>query len=146
MPGSVSLSKEGKPKSAIPEELRPENIRVLCVYGDAGWGRVVAQCKYQTGHVKGDFVRAYAALIRDRWHPRSAPECITCVAWIVKPLLVPDFAQQLAVELGLPFLPVIEKIRETGAAKAHGEQCAAASQSGSISVNRDTLAAPVIHQ
>jgi len=40
------------------------------------------------------------------------PEWVTCVPSRAHPELVPDFTQRLADALGLPFRPVVEKIRD----------------------------------
>src|SRR5216683_3049343 len=110
---AVGYSKEGKLKTTIPEGLRPEEGRALCIYGDAGWGRIVAHCKYDAGHFNDQLVAASATLIRDRWQPDPFPQWLTYVPSKRKPLLVSDFARRLAALLGIPFLPVIDKARET---------------------------------
>ena len=145
MPAAIGYSKQGKPKSTIPEDLRPEVGRALCIYGDAGWGRVVAQCKYGAGHFRDELVEASATLIRDRWKPDPIPEWITGVPSKRHPSLVSEFARRLAAQLGIPFLTVIEKTRETEPQKRMENS---AQQLRNVleafSVSRDILAAPVI--
>jgi ATP-dependent DNA helicase RecQ len=145
MPSAVSYSKKGKPKTTIPEDLRPEGSRALCIYGDAGWGRMVAQCKYDGGHFKNELVAASATLIRDRWQPDPFPQWITCVPSKRKPLLVSDFARRLAAQLGIPFLSVVEKTRETEPQKRMENSAQQVHNLlGAFSVERGILAAPVI--
>jgi ATP-dependent DNA helicase RecQ len=145
MPAAVGYSKQGKLKTTIPEDLRPEEGRVLCIYGDAGWGRIVAQCKYDAGHFNGELVVASATLIRDRWQPDPFPQWLTCAPSKRKPLLVSDFARRLAELLGIPFLPVIEKARETEPQKRMENSAQQVRNLlGAFSVERGILAAPVI--
>ncbi len=95
----------------LPQNLRPLQGRVLSRWGDAGWGRVVATGKH-ANRFSDDLVAASVELIRDRWSPTPMPEWVTCVPSRVHPELVPDFTQRLADALGLPFRPVVEKIRD----------------------------------
>ncbi|MSU57458.1 MAG: RecQ family ATP-dependent DNA helicase [Pedosphaera sp.] len=101
-----------RPKTTIPERIRPEPGRVLCIYGDAGWGEEVARCKYETGAFSDALVDATACLIRDKWRPQPPPEWITAAPSRTHPTLVADFAQRLAERLGVPFVAVIHKRRE----------------------------------
>jgi ATP-dependent DNA helicase RecQ len=57
-------------------------------------------------------VKAAAALIRNRWSPSPFPEWVTCVRSLARPELVPGFARALADELGLPFVDVVQKVRD----------------------------------
>ena len=145
MPSAVSYSKKGKLKTTIPEDLRPEGSRALCIYGDAGWGRIVAQGKYDAGHFNDELVVASATLIRDLWQPDPFPQWITCVPSKRKPLLISDFARRLAAQLGIPFLSVVEKTRETEPQKRMENSAQQVRNLlGAFSVERDILAAPVI--
>jgi len=131
--------------TAISENLRPEQGRALCIYGDAGWGRAVKQCKYDTGHFTDELVEASAALIRDRWKPDPFPRCLTCVPSKRRHLLVADFARRLAQHLGIPFLPKIEKTRETEPQKRMENSAQQVRNLlGAFSVERDILTASVI--
>ena len=144
-PAAVGYSREGKLKTTIPEDLRPEEGRALCIYGDAGWGRIVAHCKYDAGHFNDQLVAASATLIRDRWQPDPFPQWLTYVPSKRKPLLVLDFARRLAALLGIPFLPVIEKARETEPQKRMENSAQQVHNLlGAFSVGRGILAAPVI--
>ncbi len=95
----------------LPQNLRALQGRVLSRWGDAGWGRVVATGKH-ANRFSDDLVAASVELIRDRWSPKPMPEWVTCVPSRVDPELVPEFTQRLADALGLPFRPVVEKIRD----------------------------------
>jgi ATP-dependent DNA helicase RecQ len=102
----------GRPKTAIPEPLRAEPGRVLCIYGDSGWGEEVARGKYLTGVFDDALVSAAEALIREKWKPQPFPEWVTAAPSRKHPVLVADFAQRLAERLGIPFVAVIQNRRE----------------------------------
>lgn len=82
--------------------------KALCVWGDAGWGGLVRQGKYHDGHFSDDLVFACVKMIND-WNPQPSPTWVTCVPSLRHPKLVPNFAQRVAVALGLPFHEVIAK-------------------------------------
>ncbi|GHT95605.1 ATP-dependent DNA helicase RecQ [Betaproteobacteria bacterium] len=82
--------------------------KVLCVWGDAGWGDLVRQGKYHDRHFSDDLVAACVKMIH-AWKPQPAPTWVTCVPSLRHPDLVPNFAQRLAGALGLPFHAIIVK-------------------------------------
>lgn len=92
----------------IPEQLRADPGKALCVWGDAGWGDAVRKGKYSDGRFSDDLVGAAVEVFR-RWKPQPAPTWVTCVPSLRHPDLVPDFARRLAAALKLPFHAVIEK-------------------------------------
>jgi ATP-dependent DNA helicase RecQ len=47
-----------------------------------------------------------------RWQPQPFPTWVTCVPSWNRPELLPNFAQRLAEKLGLPFKPVVRKVRQ----------------------------------
>ena len=107
------------PKDALPEygwswnlpnEVRAEIGRVMSIWGDAGWGEIVAREK-QAGRFGDELVHATVEMIRERWKPEPWPSWVTCVPSNRQPTLVPDFARRLANALSLPFLPVVVKIK-----------------------------------
>jgi len=89
-------------------QLRPQIGRVLCRWGDAGWGKLVADQKH-TGHFEDDLLEALAEMIQQRWKPAPFPEWVTCVPSLKHPTLVPALARRLAERLGLPFHDVVRK-------------------------------------
>jgi len=106
-PGGV-----GDKRGRIPENLRNESGRVLCIYRDAGWGRLVASNKYTDGYFSDELVDAAVELIK-AWQPNPFPVWVTAIPSLRRPLLVADFAQRLARKLGIPFHSVLVKTRET---------------------------------
>ncbi|QVL48004.1 MAG: RecQ family ATP-dependent DNA helicase [Thiocapsa sp.] len=95
-------------KGFIDPAHQAESGKALCVWGDAGWGGLVRQGKYHDGHFSDDLVAACVRMIRE-WKPQPTPTWVTCVPSLRHPDLVPNFAQRLAVALGLPFHLVIAK-------------------------------------
>nr|MDJ0844749.1 ATP-dependent DNA helicase RecQ [Crocosphaera sp.] len=94
----------------IKPELKAETGRALCLWGDAGWGQLVKQGKYETNHFDDQLVEAMAKMI-ERWNPQPKPTWITCIPSLNRPHLVPNFSQRLARRLQIPFIAVVEKIK-----------------------------------
>lgn len=93
---------------AIDEALQAQQGKALCVWGDAGWGGLVRRGKYHDGRFADELVGACAKMLRE-WSPNPRPTWITFVPSLRHPTLVPDFAQRLAAELGLPFRVALVK-------------------------------------
>jgi len=100
----------------LPPNLRAETGRVLSRWGDAGWGRMVADQKH-AGRFGDDLVMAMAEMIRERWQPQPAPTWVTCIPSRNHPELVPDFGARLAQRLGIPFHAAVVKVRDNQAQK-----------------------------
>jgi len=98
-------------KGNLPHGLRAQEGRVLSRWGDAGWGRTVADNKH-AGRFSDDLVEAMAEMILQRWQPNPAPQWVCCVPSRNHPELVPDFARRLAARLGLPFLDAVSKVKD----------------------------------
>jgi ATP-dependent DNA helicase RecQ len=109
-PRTVEAGRGGELKTTIPTDLRPEQGRVLCIYGDAGWGPLVARGKYETGVFADELVEAATRLVRERWKPAPAPAWVVGVPSLNRPELVPGFAARLAARLGLPVATVLRKV------------------------------------
>ena len=90
--------------------------RVLCMWGDAGWGSLVRQGKSHDGRFADQLVEACAAMVRS-WAPQPAPGWVACIPSHRHANLVPDFARRLAAALNLPFHPVLEKTDDRPAQK-----------------------------
>jgi ATP-dependent DNA helicase RecQ len=100
----------------IASELQAQPGRVLCMWGDAGWGALVRQGKAQDGRFADPLVEACAAMVRT-WAPQPAPAWVACIPSRRHPELVHDFARRLALALALPFHPVLEKTDDRPAQK-----------------------------
>jgi ATP-dependent DNA helicase RecQ len=92
----------------LPKDLQAETGKILSRWGDAGWGRLVAEDKH-TGRFRDELVAAMGEMVEDRWRPEPPPEWVTCVPSRRHPELVPDFARRLAQRLGLPFIDAVQK-------------------------------------
>lgn len=95
-------------KGAISTAHQAEPGKALCVWGDAGWGGLVREGKYNDGHFSDDLVAACVKIIQE-WNPQPPPTWVTCIPSLRHPDLVPNFAQRLAAALALPFHTVIVK-------------------------------------
>lgn len=92
-------------------DLVAQEGRVLSRWGDAGWGRTVADNKH-AGRFSDELVEAMAEMIQQRWQPNPAPQWVCCVPSRNHPELVPDFARRLAARLGLPFVDAVSKVKD----------------------------------
>lgn len=95
----------------LPQALRAQEGRALSRWGDAGWGRTVADNKH-AGRFSDELVEAMAEMIQQRWQPNPAPAWVCCVPSRNHPELVPDFARRLAARLGLPFIDAVIKVKD----------------------------------
>lgn len=94
----------------IKNNLKAEPGRALSLWGDAGWGEFVKKGKYQDHYFNDELVKGAFEMIQ-RWQPQPFPSWVTCVPSLNRPELVPNFAQRLANQLNLPFIPVVRKIK-----------------------------------
>lgn len=92
-------------------DLTAETGRILSRWGDAGWGRLVADGKH-AGRFDNRLVKAVVEMMRRRWVPDPVPCWVTCVPSLSNPNLVPDFARRVGSALGIPFLDVVRKVRQ----------------------------------
>ena len=111
LPEAIERYEHGRLKMTIPERLRAQPGRVLCMYGDAGWGREVARGKYETGRFSDALVAAAAELIQSQWQPDPPPQWVTAVPSEHHSELVQDYARRLGAKLGLPFVAALRKSR-----------------------------------
>ena len=96
---------------SIRDEYQAEVGKALCIWGDAGWGRLVRSGKYEHQRFADELVKASARLIRE-WEPQVVPTWVTCIPSKRRPSLLPDFAKRLAATLGLPFRAALVKTDE----------------------------------
>ena len=102
---------------SIPVQQRAQAGKALCIWGDPRWGELVRRGKYQDGRFGDALVRACADLMA-QWTPRPAPEWVTCIPSGRHPRLVPNFAERLATEMGLPFHLSLSKIEDRAEQKS----------------------------
>jgi ATP-dependent DNA helicase RecQ len=124
----------------IAGEQRAQEGRVLCRWGDPGFGEVVRRGKQLDHRFDDRLVDAAARLIRDRWKPDPAPTWITCVPSRRHRTLVPDFAGRLARRLGLPFIECVRKVRDTEPQKTRSNSFQQAHNLlGAFAIDRSTV-------
>ena len=133
----------GMPRYGVRGMLSPEHRaeagKALCIWGDAGWGGLVRRGKYRDGRFADDLVRACADLMA-QWTPRPAPEWVTCIPSRRRPDLVPDFAERLATEMGLPFRRSLSKVEDRAEQKSMANSVQQARNvDGSLAVSLEPL-------
>lgn len=140
--GLAGLAVKGNTLITPALNLRPGKI--LCTWGDAGWGELVRLGKYRDGHFSDDLVAACVNLIQE-WAPNPAPQWVTCIPSNRHPHLVPNFAQRLATALNVPFYPVLLK---TDARPPQKEMANSSQQArnvdGSLRIERVVPPGPVL--
>ena len=94
----------------LPLNLQAKEGRVLSRWGDAGWGKQVADDKHSM-HFRNELVDAVVEMICERWQPEPFPTWVCCVPSMNHPQLVPDFAQRLANKLGIQFIDAVTKVK-----------------------------------
>lgn len=107
---------EGR-RGNIPPDLRASLGYALSMWGDAGWGALVKQGKYESGRFADELVEASAEMVLNNWAPDPFPGWVTAVPSLRHPELVPDVAARLAGALGLPYVSALRKVHETPAQK-----------------------------
>jgi ATP-dependent DNA helicase RecQ len=138
----------GLPQMGVRGRITPERQmqpgKILCVWGDAGWGAMVRRGKYQDHRFADDLVNACARLVCG-WAPQPPPRWVTCIPSRRHPGLVPDLASRLAAALGLPFHNALEKVDHRPEQKnmANSSQ-QARNVGGSLAVSRALPAGPVL--
>lgn len=121
-----------------------EEGRALSLWLDAGWGKLVEDCKLRN-HFSDELVEATAQMIEQRWHPTPTPTWICCVPSLNQTILVPDFSYRLARRLGLPFYNIVSKVRATDRQKNQRNsfhQCI--NLDGAFVINGEVLQGPAL--
>lgn len=95
----------------IPLAMLAHEGRALTRWGHLGLGPLVGSGK-RSGWFDDALVEAAVLFLTDVWQPNPSPQWITCVPSLRHPDLVPDLARRIAEGCGLPFLPVIAKVRD----------------------------------
>jgi ATP-dependent DNA helicase RecQ len=84
--------------------------RVLCRWGEAGWGEIAMHGK-KDGYFDERLMAASAKLIKERWAPNPFPSWLTYIPSHNHPDLVSKFAEGLARELQIQCIDVVHKIK-----------------------------------
>jgi ATP-dependent DNA helicase RecQ len=127
------------PGTVIGAELMAQEGRALSLWGDAGWGRLVREGKYQAGKFRDDLIEGCLQML-ESWRPDPAPAWVTCIPSLTHQDLVPDFARRLAARMGLPFVPCLKKIRQNEQQKREQNSFQQAKNlDGVFEANKDSL-------
>lgn len=95
-------------KNNILIESQCEQGLVLSNYGDAGWGKLVAECKYEKGYFDEQLLNASVELLQDYVKDNDI-KWVTNISSRRRPDLVRNFAKKLASCMKLEYRDVIEK-------------------------------------
>jgi ATP-dependent DNA helicase RecQ len=95
-------------RRAIPPGERSEPGKVLCLWGDGGWGGAVAAGRAAGRSYDADLVEGLAALVAG-WAPEPSPTWVTAMPSATAGDRVSDLAAALAALLDLPFVASIER-------------------------------------
>lgn len=96
-------------KNTISADYMCEEGRVLSNYGDAGWGKCVAECKYKIGVFDDQLIEASIELLKD-FVVENNIKWVTSIPSLRRPELVKNFAVKIADRLKLPFsISIIKK-------------------------------------
>ena len=126
----------------IEEVHRAEQGMALCVWGDAGWGKLVKQGKYDDEYFSDELVSACCKMLK-KWGPQPKPTWVTCVPSLKRPKLVPDFAERVAQSLGLHFCAILVKTDDRPAQKTMANSAQQARNiDGSIELDDDVPMPP----
>jgi len=98
-------------RGVIAPAYRANSGKALCVWGDAGWGRIVRENRYKDGYFSEKLVQACAEMFH-QWGPTPAPEWVTAIPSLKHPDIVPNFAKRLAAAVGLPFHQLLVKTED----------------------------------
>ena len=117
--------------------------RCLCKWKDGGIGDRIATEK-QVDHRFSDEVVGFVLEMISEWKMPEKPTWVTCVPSTKSGDLVPDVARRIAEKLGIPFLPVVSKVRATKAQKGMENSAhQGANVSGAFKLVGDLPAGPV---
>ena len=85
---------------------------MLSNYGDAGWGKHVAECKYKIGVFDEQLVDASVELL-EAFIAENKIEWVTSIPSLRRPELVRNFAIRIAGKLRLPYVESIVKLNNS---------------------------------
>ena len=97
--------------AAIGTDIMAEQGKALSLLGDAGWGHMVREDKYNVGKFRDALADGCMQML-ETWQPQPQPIWLTCIPSLTHPDLVPDFARRLAARIGIPFVSCLKKIRQ----------------------------------
>ncbi|WP_339418545.1 RecQ family ATP-dependent DNA helicase [Pseudomonas sp. RL_105y_Pfl1_103] len=131
-------------RGLIPANRQAQPGKALCIWGDAGWGRIVRDNRYLDGYFSDELVQACVEMIKN-WGPTPAPEWVVAIPSLKHPEIVPNFAKRLASALGLPFYNVLAKTEDRPEQKTMANSTQQARNiDGSLKIDQIIHAGPVL--
>lgn len=128
----------------IPESHQTLPGKVLAIYGDAGWGRMVKDDKYILQRYRDELVDAMVSMI-ERLRPQPFPQWVTWVPSIRRPELVKGLAVSVAARLHLPLREVLSRVPEVPSQKTmRNSQTQAANAVSAYRISGQCLPGPVL--
>lgn len=100
-------------KSKIAESRKPEDGRVLSMYGDPGLGELVQEEEDSKDSYSDQLVDAAVEHIQKDWGPEPEPTWVTAVPSYSGRGEVAELAERIANGLDLPYEDALRKIEET---------------------------------
>ncbi|QXR07305.1 RecQ family ATP-dependent DNA helicase [Acinetobacter lwoffii] len=131
-------------KGQIPNIHKAQEGIALSVWGDAGWAKLVKKGRYEDKYFDDALVHECVKMFKN-WNLDSTPHWVTCIPSMNNPDLVPNFAQRLAEELNLPFIPVLTKTEHNAQQKSMANQTQQAlNVDGTLAISTPPLTGPVL--
>ena len=96
----------GEGRKKIPESSAFLPGATLCVYNDAGWGRLVKEGKYEGAGFSNELIEPSVRAIKALG---TQPDWLCWVPSLSRAGLVRDFAKKLADALGIPAMEAVQK-------------------------------------
>lgn len=93
----------------IPEDKRYMTGKTLCIYGDSGYGKMIAEDKYKKGFIRDELVDASIELIKEWDDLPKTDMCICFIPSLKRPDFVKDFAYKISESLGIDLFDVLVK-------------------------------------
>lgn len=113
----IEPRKQGWDKKNFHPDERSMEGRCLSKWKDGGFGDKVAHGKQINHFFDDELVDAVVVMVNE-WDISERPTWMTCVPSTKSGDLVPNAASRIAAKLGIPFHPIVKKVRSTPSQKS----------------------------
>jgi ATP-dependent DNA helicase RecQ len=139
----IEPRKRGWNNVNIPPAEQSMEGRCLSKWKDGGFGDKVAQGKQADHFFDDELIDAVVTMLNE-WQLHERPTWMTCVPSTKSGDLVPSAASRIAEKLGIPFHPIVSKVRSTPSQKSMENSAHQGSNvSGSFQLTHQPPNAPV---